>query len=61
MLCLYFPGAAVVTLISHQAGLPLIPTVVIFAIYGFFLTAFYLLEYWMACKTKPQDESEPSA
>jgi hypothetical protein len=61
MLCIYFSGAAVVTLICYRAGLALIPTVTIFSVFGFSLTGFYLLERWTDERRKTRNESEPSA
>jgi hypothetical protein len=61
MLCLYFPGAVVVTLICYRAGMGLILPVTIFSVYDIALTAFYLLERWTDDKRKTKDESKASA
>ena len=62
MLCVYFPGAAVVTFICYCAGMPLVFPIAVLAGYGGALTAFYLLERWTdGSKGKARDESESSA
>ena len=61
MLCLYFLGAPVVTLICYRAGMSLALPVVVFSVWGIGFTAFYLLERWTDDKRKARDDSETSA
>ena len=61
MLCVYFLGAPVVTLLWYRAGMPLKLPVIVFSIWGAAFTGFFLLERWTDDKRKVKDDSKGSA